>query len=604
MLLRKLKIIGGGYSKAIDFEKLKEVLSNDIEEKKEKYEFTWPGKMQALAESQYPIRKTLRPCIEESINWDTTENLYIEGDNLEVLKLLQESYLNRVKMIYIDPPYNTGHDFIYPDSYKMDNAKYGDETGYFDENGNINYSRENGDYAGKYHSDWCSMIYARLLLARNLLSDDGFIAISIGEEESYNLRKICNEIFGEANFRNIISVRRYDKNLNLQFVSKGLATMNVGLEYILIYSKNSATKMNAVYKPSNDDRSESGYWKGFWNNADRPTMRYPLLGVMPNEGQWKWKKEVAEEAVRNYAEYDQNHSNKMTLEEYWRQTGKSKKFIRRNYSGVGKNQGVEHWVAPADGILRNSNWSDLLVSKPIGLDIQFDNPKNINVIIELIKLFGVDDNDIVLDFFAGSSSTAHAVMELNAKDGKFRKFIMVQLPYPCSEKSESFKSGFSNICEIGKERIRRASKSIHESKQHNPFDDGFRVLKLDSSNMNEIYYRPQEYFQDLISMSEKNVKSDRTDLDLLFGCLLEWGLELSKPCRSELIQDNWVHSYNQNDLIACFSENIPEEVVRSIAKRKPLRAVFRDGSFQSDADRINLEEIFKLISPETEVRVL
>lgn len=603
-VITEVKNNRGGYSKAIDFEKLKEVLSNDIEEKKEKYEFTWPGKMQALAESQYPIRKTLRPCIEESINWDTTENLYIEGDNLEVLKLLQESYLNRVKMIYIDPPYNTGHDFIYPDSYKMDNAKYGDETGYFDENGNINYSRENGDYAGKYHSDWCSMIYARLLLARNLLSDDGFIAISIGEEESYNLRKICNEIFGEANFRNIISVRRYDKNLNLQFVSKGLATMNVGLEYILIYSKNSATKMNAVYKPSNDDRSESGYWKGFWNNADRPTMRYPLLGVMPNEGQWKWKKEVAEEAVRNYAEYDQNHSNKMTLEEYWRQTGKSKKFIRRNYSGVGKNQGVEHWVAPADGILRNSNWSDLLVSKPIGLDIQFDNPKNINVIIELIKLFGVDDNDIVLDFFAGSSSTAHAVMELNAKDGKFRKFIMVQLPYPCSEKSESFKSGFSNICEIGKERIRRASKSIHESKQHNPFDDGFRVLKLDSSNMNEIYYRPQEYFQDLISMSEKNVKSDRTDLDLLFGCLLEWGLELSKPCRSELIQDNWVHSYNQNDLIACFSENIPEEVVRSIAKRKPLRAVFRDGSFQSDADRINLEEIFKLISPETEVRVL
>lgn len=590
----------GKLKRVVNFEMLKQMLSPDMVDGDECYEFTWVGKKASIVEANKPIRKTLRPCPEESKNWDTTENLYIEGDNLEVLKLLQEAYLGKVKMIYIDPPYNTGHDFVYPDSFIMDNEEYNDGLGYYDESGNVNFSRENASTAGKYHSDWCSMINSRLLLARNLLSDDGFIAISIGEEEEYNLRKICNEVFGDANFRNIIAVRRYDKNLNLQFAANGLATMNVGLEYILVYSKNPSSKMTAVYKASSDDRSQVGYWKGFWNNADRPTMRYDVLGVTPVDGQWKWKKEVADEAVANYIEYEEHFSDRMSLEEYWVSTGKCKRFIRRKPGGSGKNCGVEHWVAPADGILRNSNWSDLLVSKPAGMDIKFDSPKNTDVIRELIKLFGVFNDDVVLDFFSGSATTAHAVMQLNAEDGGHRKFIMVQLPEPCAESSEAYKAGYKNICEIGKERIRRAGEKIREE---NPLttqnlDIGFRVLKLDDSNMKDVYYAADDYDQRNLVDMISNIKEDRTDLDLLFGCLLDWGLPLSLPYTSEQIDGCTVHTYNDGDLIACFDSNIPESVVKEIAKRKPLRAVFRDSSFASSPAKINVFEIFKLYMPE------
>ena len=590
----------GKLKRVVNFEMLKQMLSPDMVDGDECYEFTWVGKKASIVEANKPIRKTLRPCPEESKNWDTTENLYIEGDNLEVLKLLQEAYLGKVKMIYIDPPYNTGHDFVYPDSFIMDNEEYNDGLGYYDESGNVNFSRENASTAGKYHSDWCSMINSRLLLARNLLSDDGFIAISIGEEEDYNLRKICNEVFGDANFRNIIAVRRYDKNLNLQFAANGLATMNVGLEYILVYSKNPSSKMTAVYKASSDDRSQVGYWKGFWNNADRPTMRYDVLGVTPVDGQWKWKKEVADEAVANYIEYEEHFSDRMSLEEYWVSTGKCKRFIRRKPGGSGKNCGVEHWVAPADGILRNSNWSDLLVSKPAGMDIKFDSPKNTDVIRELIKLFGVFNDDVVLDFFSGSATTAHAVMQLNAEDGGHRKFIMVQLPEPCAESSEAYKAGYKNICEIGKERIRRAGEKIREE---NPLttqnlDIGFRVLKLDDSNMKDVYYAADDYDQRNLVDMISNIKEDRTDLDLLFGCLLDWGLPLSLPYTSEQIDGCTVHTYNDGDLIACFDSNIPESVVKEIAKRKPLRAVFRDSSFANSPAKINVFEIFKLYMPE------
>ena len=590
----------GKIKRGINFEMLKQMLSPDAVDGDESYEFTWVGKKASIVEANKPIRKTLRPCPEESKDWGTTENLYIEGDNLEVLKLLQEAYLGKVKMIYIDPPYNTGHDFVYPDSFIMDNEEYNDGLGYYDESGNVNFSRENASTAGKYHSDWCSMINSRLLLARNLLSDDGFIAISIGEEEEYNLRKICNEVFGDANFRNIIAVRRYDKNLNLQFAANGLATMNVGLEYILVYSKNPSSKMTAVYKASSDDRSQVGYWKGFWNNADRPTMRYDVLGVTPVDGQWKWKKEVADEAVANYIEYEEHFSDRMSLEEYWVSTGKCKRFIRRKPGGSGKNCGVEHWVAPADGILRNSNWSDLLVSKPAGMDIKFDSPKNTEVIRELIKLFGVFNDDVVLDFFSGSSTTAHAVMQLNAEDGGHRKFIMVQLPEPCAESSEAYKAGYKNICEIGKERIRRAGEKIREE---NPLttqnlDIGFRVLKLDDSNMKDAYYAADDYDQRNLVDMISNIKEDRTDLDLLFGCLLDWGLPLSLPYTSEQIDGCTVHTYNDGDLIACFDANVPESVVKEIAKRKPLRAVFRDSSFADSPAKINVFEIFKLYMPE------
>ena len=594
------------YKRAVNFELLKQMLSPDVVDGDEAYEFTWVGKKAAIVEANKPIRKTLRPCVAESKDWDTTENLYIEGDNLEVLKLLQESYLGKVKMIYIDPPYNTGNDFIYADDFKMESEEWKVESGEWSEEGDRLF--KNTDTNGRFHSDWCSMIYSRLLLARNLLSDDGFIAISIGEEESYNLRKISNEVFGDANFRNILAVRRYDKNLNLQFAENGLATMNVGLEYILIYSKNPATKMVAIYKASSDERSQSGYWKGFWNNADRPTMRYDVLGVTPADGQWKWKKEVADEAVANYIEYEKSYSSRMTLEEYWLATGRSKRFIRRKPGGTGKNLGVEHWVAPADGILRNSNWSDLLVSKPAGMDIKFDSPKNTDVLKELVKLFGVRGKDIVCDFFSGSATTAHAVMQLNAEDGGHRKFIMVQLPETCDEKSEAYKAGYKNICEIGKERIRRAGEKIlkeqlanNNSTLNSPnskLDIGFRVLKLDDTNMKDVYYAPDDYDQRMLAGLESNIKDDRTDLDLLFGCLIEWGLPLSLPYKSEQLGGCTVHTYNDGDLIACFDANVPESVVKEIAQRKPLRAVFRDSGFASSPEKINMFEIFKRYMPE------
>ena len=290
----------GEIKRGVNFEVLKQLLSRDVVDGDECYEFTWVGKKAAMAEASRPITKTLRPVKADSRNWDTTENLYIEGDNLEVLKILQESYLGKVKMIYIDPPYNTGHDFVYPDSFIMDNDEYNEGSGYFSEDGSVNYKRENSATFGKYHSDWCSMVYSRLLLARNLLTEDGVIFVSIGEEEVQSLKSICNEVFGEQNFRNAITVRRFDKNLSLQFVDQGLPSMSVGYEYILMYSKNVDTRYNPVYRKADDARALSGYWKGFWNDADRPTMRYEILGVTPTTGQWKWKYELANEAVENY----------------------------------------------------------------------------------------------------------------------------------------------------------------------------------------------------------------------------------------------------------------------------------------------------------------
>lgn len=594
----------GRLKKAVNFDMLRQMLSDDVADGDEAYEFTWVGKKASIVEANKPIRKTLRPCKEESVNWDTTENLYIEGDNLEVLKLLQESYLGKVKMIYIDPPYNTGNDFIYNDDFKMSGEEYADELGELDEDGNRLF--KNTETNGRFHSDWCSMIYSRLMLARNLLSDDGFIAISIGEEELCNLVNICNEVLGESNFRNVLEIRRYDKNLNLQFADNGLSTMNVGLEYILIYSKINTSKMVAIYRESTEDRANTGYWKGFWNNANRPTMRYPLYGYAPVEGQWKWQQSVADEAVHNYQEYVEHYSDKMTIEEYWKKTGKCKRFLRRNPKGTGKNMGVEHWVAPSDGILRNSNWSDMLISKPTGMGIIFDSPKNPDVLKELVKLFGVNNTEIVLDFFSGSATTAHAVMQLNAEDGGYRKFIMVQLPEPCDEKSEAYKAGYKNICEIGKERIRRAGAKIREE---NPMttaelDTGFRVLKLDSTNMTDVYYSPLEINQQMLLEQVENIKPDRTDLDLLFGCLLDWGIPLNMPYVSENIDGCTVHTYNDGDLIACFDKNVPESVVKAIAKRQPLRVVFRDSCFEDSPSKINVGEIFKMIAPDTRVKVI
>ena len=616
------------YKRAINFEILKQMLSPDVVDGDEAYEFTWVGKKAAIVEANKPIRKTLRPCKEESKDWDITENLYIEGDNLEVLKLLQESYLGKVKMIYIDPPYNTGSDFIYADDFMRSQEEENEQMGMYDEDENRLF--KNTDTNGRFHSDWCSMMYSRLLLARALLKDDGAICISIDGGELIGLKEMCNEVFGASNYRNTILTRRRIKSLNSQFADNGLYSLNVGFEYVLVYAKSPAFLMKAI-RMKKENASTKGRWDVFWSNADRPTMRYDILGFTPETGQWRNSEERAKVAVANYQKYQQEYEGKISLEEYAEKTGITD-FIRRIPNGTGKNGGVQHWVAPSDTMLRTSNWTDIEVSQ-IGkeIDLPFDNPKSKQLMMELVKLCDCAASDLILDFFSGSATTAHAVMQLNAEDGGHRKFIMVQLPESCDEKSEAYKAGYKNICEIGKERIRRAGEKIIQEQAHlvnstragalqnnkafaefttsdsaqktqeeirKGLDVGFRVLKLDDTNMKDVYYAPDDYDQGMLAVLESNIKDDRTDLDLLFGCLIDWGLPLSLPYKSEQIDGCTVHTYNDGDLIACFDANIPESVVKEIAKRKPLRAVFRDFGFASSPEKINVFEIFKLYMPE------
>ena len=597
------------YKKAINFDLLKQMLSGDVIEGDEAYEFTWVGKKAAIVEAHRPIRKTLRPCKEESVNWDTTENLYIEGDNLEVLKLLQESYLGAVKMIYIDPPYNTGHDFVYPDSFMMDNEDYNEGTGYFDEDGNVNYKRENSTTAGKYHSDWCSMIYSRLSLARNLLSEDGVIFISIDDNEQSNLKKICDEVFGAGNFMTCITRATGTPT------GGGFDGLVNELDYILVYAKNSSlTHINGLPMDEEsakiyDQVDEYGRYLirplrrtgGEDRREDRPTMYFPLtapdgtqvypIGPTGYESRWICSPETAK---------------KMEAEHMlaWKKT---------------KRQGEEVWQVYQKFYLENRTkapgnlWTDVEGNKKATRDIRnlfesnkvFDFPKPIGVLKKMIQIAS-DSDSLILDFFSGSGTTAQAIMEMNKEDGGNRKFILVQIPEETPDGSEAKKYGFSTISELGKERIRRAGKQIADDSDllSAKLDVGFRVLKLDETNMTDVYYAANDYSQDMLSLFESNVKADRTDLDLLFGCLLEWGLPLSLPCTSEQIDGCTVHTYNDGDLIACFDENIPDSVIKAIAKRQPLRAVFRDSSFASSPSKINVGEIFKLLAPETRVKVI
>ena len=586
------------YKRAVNFELLKQMLSPDVVDGGEAYEFTWVGKKAAIVEANKPIRKTLRPCPEESKNWDSTENLYIEGDNLEVLKLLQESYLGKVKMIYIDPPYNTGNDFIYADDFMRSQEAENKQMGMYDEDENRLF--KNTDSNGRFHSDWCSMIYSRLVLARNLLSDDGVIFISIGDEEVENLRKIADDVFGEANFRNQIIIRRGAKSLQAQFVTWD--KLGQGHEYILFYTKNSQYRFPKQMKLL--DERKAGGWNNHWRGTDRPTMRYELFGFTPDSGQWRWSKDRSLKAIENYERMlsetgcSSDSVTQEIIDSWYSQQMEGLDLLRKSSTGK-----PEHYITPTNDSLLNSSWMDLLVgsSSEIGqlFDTKvFDTAKLTQTISRAIKF--VDKEAIILDFFSGSATTAHAVMQLNAEDGGRRKFIMVQLPEKCDEASEAYKAGYKNICEIGKERIRRAGDKI---KSENPktaqdLDIGFRVFKLDDTNMKDVYYSPKEYSQDMLAGLESNIKDDRTDLDLLFGCLIDWGLALSLPYKSEQIDGCAVHTYNGGDLIACFDANIPESVVKEIAKRKPLRAVFRDFGFASSPEKINVFEIFKLYMPE------
>lgn len=592
----------GEVVRAIDKDVLmQEISCKVVDGNEERYQFTWPDKKKSVLRANAPISKTLRPCREESVNYDNTENLYIEGDNLEVLKLLQETYLGKIKMIYIDPPYNTGNDFVYADDFAQSTEEYLENSGQYDDEGNRLV--KNLDSNGRFHTDWLNMIYPRLKLAKDLLSDDGVIFVSIDDNENGNLKKLCDEIFGCDNYRNTILVRRRIKSLNSQFADNGLYSMNVGFEYVLVYSKSSMFLMNAL-RMKKENASNKGRWDVFWSNADRPTMRYDILGFTPTTGQWRNSKEKADIAVANYQKYQAEYEGEMTLEDYYMKTGISE-FIRRIPNGTGKNGGVQHWVAPSDSMLRTSNWTDIEVSQ-IGkeIDIPFDNPKSKALIMELVKLVNVQDGDVILDFFSGSSTTAHAVMQLNAEDGGKRKFIMVQLPEETDERSEAYKAGYKNICEIGKERIRRAAKKIAEENPEVKFDGGFRVLKCDSSNMKDVYYNPDEYEPSLFNNLEDNIKEDRTPEDLLFQVMLDLGVLLSSKIDETIIAGKKVFNVEDNYLIACFDKDITDGTIKSIVQQKPYYFVMRDNGFASDSVATNFEQIFSVYSPDTIRKVL
>lgn len=574
----------------VDFDKLKQTLGEDIDTGEERFGMTWPGKTDCFKVIQTPSIGTLKPAKEESVDWDTTENLFIEGDNLEVLKLLQRSYYSKIKMIYIDPPYNTGNDFVYPDDFSESLQTYLAYTGQKEGTQRFSSNTESG---GRFHSKWLNMIYPRLFLAKNLLKNDGFIAVSISEEELNNLKTVMNEIFGEENHRNTLAVRRYDKNLSNQFIEKGLTSLAIGYEYVLIYSKETTSSLGPVFREASEDRQANGYWKGFWNAADRPTMRYDLFGFKPEEGQWKWKKETALEAVENYKIYMEQYSSDETLEEYWIRTGKSKKFIRHNPNGTGKNKGVDHWIPPSSGILRTSNWTDLLASESLGaIGIPFDNPKHTVLLENLIRLL-TDENDIVLDFFAGSCSIAHSVLNLNISDSKSLNFICVQLPEridPIDKNRQSDAFVFcksinkpENLAEIGKERIRRViSKLSLESDDSS--DLGFRVFKLDKSNF-DIWDGTVEESKDVLGQIElfvDHLQPDSSQEEILFEILLKCGFKLTTKVEALELAGKSVYSIANKALLICLDKKLTKEVITEMARLQPARVVCLDTGFTNN----------------------
>ena len=603
----------GVHKKGINFEVLKQMLSADVLEGSEAYEFTWVGKKAAIVEANKPIRKTLRPCKEDSENWDTTENLYIEGDNLEVLKLLQESYLGAIKMIYIDPPYNTGNDFIYRDDFAIDAEEYKEQLGVVD--GDSNRLFRNTDTNGRFHSDWCSMIYSRLMLARNLLADDGVIFISIDEKEVDNLRKIGNEVFGDSNFvSNFIWQSRTSISNDYE--------VSLNHNHTLIYAK---VRDKLIFGGDpidgeeyiNLDNDPRGPWKLVpidANHAGGDTVypvRNPKTGVdyyPPNGRIWCYNRDTMQQLlddgrIKFGLTDDSSPKRKLYLNE------RIAKGDKKTPSSIMLDAGTTK-----DGTAE--------IMKLFNGEKVFDYPKPVSLLKKLIR-YGAPQGGIILDFFSGSGTTAQAVMESAIENNQEYKYLLVQLPEDLDksleEASPSSKKTLQSaikmldgidrkhlLTEVAKERIRRAGRKIKEDSPllTQSLDTGFRVFKLDDTNMTDVYYSADEYSQGMLSMLESNVKADRTDLDLLFGCLLEWGLPLSLPYTSETIEGCTVHTYNDGDLIACFDENIPDSVIKTIAKRQPLRAVFRDSSFASSPSKINVGEVFKLLAPDTRVKVI
>ena len=599
----------GGVKRVVNFDVLRQLLGdNAVENAPEAYEFNWVGKQAARAEVLKPIKKTLRPVKEDSVDWDNTQNLYIEGDNLEVLKLLQKSYLGKVKMIYIDPPYNTGNDFVYHDDFAMSADEYAEASGAVDELGN-KYIK-NMDSNGRFHSDWCSMIYSRLMVARSLLSEDGVIFISIDDNEVENLRKICDEVFGESNK---IAQLVIENNPRGRQSDAFFATSH---EYLLCYASNidSATitgmslseKQKAEYKYED----EIGRYRllGLRQRGvaslreDRPEMFFPIWvnpedssisltyvedweEVIPKksdgrEGRWMWGKQkcinesnrLVAKLVSTRREFD------IFVKDYLNKDGEQR---TRKYKTI--------W---SDKILNNQIGTQEVKAILGGDYMSF--PKSTEYIKTIIQT-GTSSSSLILDFFSGSATTAHAVMQLNAEDGGNRQYIMVQLPEETPEDSEARKAGYNTIPDIAKERIRRAGKKIKEESPLTTadLDTGFRVFRLDEGNYEDVNRTPKEFKQDQLDLFLNNIKTDRNDLDLLFGCMLDWGVQLSLPMTQEVVDGKTIYTVNDGDLVACFAENVSEDVVKAMAEKMPLRVIFRDSCFAQDADKINIYETFK-----------
>ena len=588
----------------IDFEKLKQNLSDSVmSERAERYQFTWPDKSKAILLANSPINATLRPCREDSVDFDNTQNLYIEGDNLDVLKCLKETYLHKVKMIYIDPPYNTGNDFVYEDDFAQSSEEYLANSEQFDEQGNRMFT--NAESNGRFHTDWLNMIYPRLKVARDLLTDDGVIFISIDDNEEKNLRNICDEIFGAENrIETIVWKNKY-----------GAGAYTVGFisvhEYVLCYSKKKISNITseldeegqAVYSKKDEKYAiRGGYMtQPLMTNSlgNRPNLMYPIeykgVSIYPRK-QWVWSQERLQNAINN-------NEVEFNLQKDGTYSVRSKAYLRDENGKMRRGKPLSLMTGPF-----NQEGTKEIRSLFEGKSI-FDFTKPTQLIKKFLSLQINDSDDtdfIVLDYFSGSATTAHAVMQLNSEDGGNRKFIMVQLPEKTDEKSEAFKAGYKNICEIGKERIRRAGKKIKEASPltTQDLDTGFRVLKLDSTNMQDIYYSPKDISQaDLFSQVD-NVKPDRTGEDLLFQVMLELGATLDSKIETTTVTGKTIYNVAEGYLVACFDPDVTDEVVKAIAQMQPAYAVLRDTSMKDDSTATNFEQIFKTYSPDTVTRIL
>lgn len=600
----------GELTQKVDFKVLRELLGDAIADAdEERFGFQWVGKQEAKRAAAEPTRRTLRPVVDDSVDWDTTENLYIEGDNLEVLKLLQRAYLGKVKMIYIDPPYNTGKDFVYSDDFAMSGEEMDEAMGNIDEEGNR--LRRNLDSNPRYHSDWCSMIYSRLLVARTLLANDGVIFISIDDKEVHHLRKICDEVFGAGNFVTEFNWRKKTGAND----AKDIAIVT---EAILLYAKNHEQTINAeIWKRDEDSINQSRYnlsdefvnerGKFYYDTLDRGGLQYsdslnygieaPDGGIIYPNGRdtfvndgwiWKWSKEKIKWGLDNkflsFVKSPKSKGSAYTIKYKVYQWVDNEGLVREK-----SGRAFMNLILNPINQIGNKEMKELFDGgRP------FSNPKPVGLIKFLLDIIKPDDS-LILDFFSGSATTAHAVMQLNAEDGGKRKYICVQLPEKTPEGSEARKAGYDTICEIGKERIRRAGKKIKEEAglMGQDLDTGFRVLRTDSSNMEEVYFEPAGLEQQDLFAQVDSVKADRSELDLLFGCMVDWGVELSYPLRTEEVDGKHLHIVNEGALVACFDKEISVEAVSRIAELKPLRVIFREECFATDADKLNIYEKFK-----------